>query len=235
MGKVYFVSGIDTGIGKTVAVGMMCRSLQKAGRSWISVKMVQTGCRGVAEDLEAHRAMAGVDRFPEDAEGLTAPQIFAFPASPLLAARLENRTVDLGGISHAVAEVARRYEVVLVEGAGGLCVPLTEDVLAADFVAREGWPLVLVASGRLGAINHALLSLEAAHARGIAIAGVVMNKFPATDARLFDDALLAVARHLKRLGNVCPVQVLPDVSSGAAPDAAPDFTCFFGGERLGSA
>ena len=159
MGKVYFISGIDTGIGKTVAVGMMCRSLQAAGRKWISVKMVQTGCRGFAEDLEVHRKLAGVGKFPEDEAGLTAPQIFGYPASPLLAARLEGGVVDLDGIARAVAEVARRYELVLVEGAGGLCVPLTENELAVDFAAREGWPLILVTSGRLGAINHTLLSL----------------------------------------------------------------------------
>ena len=233
MGKVYFISGIDTGIGKTVAVGMMCRSLQAAGRKWISVKMVQTGCRGFAEDLEVHRKLAGVGKFPEDEAGLTAPQIFGYPASPLLAARLEGGVVDLDGIARAVAEVARRYELVLVEGAGGLCVPLTEDELAIDFAAREGWPLILVTSGRLGAINHTLLSLEAAHARGIALAGIVMNAFPETDVRLFDDARAAVSRHLMRLGIACPVRILPDVASSLA--SVPDFTCFFGDERLGSA
>lgn len=209
-GRVYFVSGIDTGIGKTVAVGMMCRELQRAGRSWISVKMVQTGCDGFSEDLDAHRAMAGVGRFPEDDEGLTAPQIFRFPSSPLLAAKLEGRTVDLGRIAASVEECARRRDVVLVEGAGGLCVPLTEDTLTADFVARQGWPLILVASGRLGAINHTLLALEAAKARKIRLAGVVMNDYPKADPRLFADAVEAVSRGLGRLGLECPVMTLPD-------------------------
>ena len=208
-GRVYFVSGIDTGIGKTVAVGLICRELQRIGRSWISVKMVQTGCDGFSEDLDAHRAIAGVGRFPEDDEGLTAPQIFRFPSSPLLAARLEGRTVDLSRIAECVDECARRRDVVLVEGAGGLCVPLTEDVLTADFVAARGWPLILVASGRLGAVNHALLSLEAADARGIPLAGVLMNPFPETDPRLFDDAVSAVTRTLSRMGYRCPVIMLP--------------------------
>ena len=209
-GRVYFVSGIDTGIGKTVAVGMMCRELQRAGRSWISVKMVQTGCDGFSEDLDAHRAIAGVGRFPEDDEGLTAPQIFRFPSSPLLAAKLEGRTVDLGRIAASVEECARRRDVVLVEGAGGLCVPLTEDTLTADFVARQGWPLILVASGRLGAINHTLLALEAAKARKIRLAGVVMNDYPKADPRLFADAVEAVRRGLGKLGVACPVVTLPD-------------------------
>ena len=218
MGRVYFVSGIDTGIGKTVAVGLMCRALQAAGCDWISVKMVQTGCDGFSEDLDAHRALAGVGRFPEDAEGLTAPQIFKFPSSPLLAAGLEGRTVDLACIADAIKTCAQRRQIVLVEGAGGLCVPLTEEVLTADFVAQQGWPLILVASGRLGAINHILLSIEAAKTRGIPLAGIVMNDYPKSDPLLFNDALKAVARQLKRLEIVCPVVTLSDVARGTVPD-----------------
>ena len=205
MGRVYFVSGIDTGIGKTVVAGRMCRALQEAGRDWISVKMVQTGCDGFSEDLDAHRALAGVGRFPEDEEGLTAPQIFKFPASPLLAAGLEGRTVDLKRIAASVETCAKRHEIVIVEGAGGLLVPLTEETLTADFVAEQGWPLILVASGRLGAINHILLSMEAAKARGIPFAGIVMNDYPQADPLLFEDARKAVARALKRMGIACPV------------------------------
>lgn len=212
MGSVYFVSGIDTGIGKTVAVGMMCRILQSAGGDWISVKMVQTGCDGFSEDLDVHRKMAGVGKFPEDEEGLTAPQIFKFPSSPLLAAALEGRTVDLGRIAESVAECSRRHDIVLVEGAGGLCVPLTEDVLTADFVASQGWPLILVASGRLGAINHMIMSLEAAKSRGIQLAGIVMNDYPKADPRLFDDAFKAVERHLKKMAISCPVVTLSDIA-----------------------
>ena len=210
MGRIYFVSGIDTGIGKTVAVGMMCRALQQAGHDWISVKMVQTGCDGFSEDLDAHRAMAGVGTFPEDEEGLTAPQIFKFPASPLLAAELEGRSVDLGRIADSVKACAAHHDIVLVEGAGGLLVPLTEETLTADFVAQQGWPLILVASGRLGAINHILLSLEAAKARGIPLAGIVMNDFPKADPLLFNDALKAVGRALRRMEVTCSVVTLPD-------------------------
>ena len=174
-GKVFFVSGIDTGIGKTMATGLMARSLASAGRDVITVKLVQTGNDGFSEDIDVHRAICGGIRFPEDDEGLTAPQIFKFPSSPLLAAALEGRTVDVEAISRAVRECAARHEIVLVESAGGLDVPLTEDMLSVDLAAREGWPLVLVSCGRLGSINHTLLSLEAAKARGMRVAGVVWN------------------------------------------------------------
>ena len=200
MKKIYLISGIDTGIGKTVATGLMARSLRERGVDAITVKMVQTGNDGFSEDIDAHRAIMGGVRFPEDDLGLTAPQIFKFPSSPLLAARLEERAVDLDKISSAVAACAKSRDVVLVESAGGLDVPLTEDTLTADFAAAQGWPLILVTCGRLGAINHILLSLDAAKARGIPVAGVVHNSHLSTDPRLDEDAVGAIRRHMARLG-----------------------------------
>lgn len=93
MGSVVFVSGIDTGVGKTVVTGLMARSLLRRGVHVATVKPVQTGNVGFSEDLEEHRRLMGKS-LPEDAQGLTAPQIFAFPASPhLAAARTNNHTV----------------------------------------------------------------------------------------------------------------------------------------------
>ena len=139
-GRVFFVSGIDTDVGKTVVTGLMARALVAAGIDAITVKMVQTGCEDASEDLTVHRSMCGLGLQPEDAAGFTAPQIFKFPSSPSLAARLEGRCVDLRRIEESVDECARRREVVLVEGAGGMLVPLSDDVLAADFAAARGWP-----------------------------------------------------------------------------------------------
>ena len=199
-GKVFFVSGIDTGIGKTMATGLMARSLAAAGRDVITVKLVQTGNDGFSEDIDAHRAICGGVRFPEDGEGLTAPQIFKFPSSPLLAAALEGRTVDVEAISRAVRECAARHEIVLVESAGGLDVPLTDELLSIDLAAREGWPLVLVSCGRLGSINHTLLSLEAAKTRGMSVAGVVWNWCADTDPKIEEDSLETIRRYLLRWG-----------------------------------
>lgn len=171
MGKVYFVSGIDTGIGKTVATGMIARFLLGWNVRAATVKMVQTGCHGFSEDLELHRKLMGTPFLPEDLTGLTAPQIFDFPASPHFAAAREGRAVDTERIAGAVRQVAAKYDVTLVEGAGGLAVPLTEDLLTVDFAAGQNWPVLLVASGRLGSLNHILLSLEALRARKMRLAG----------------------------------------------------------------
>ena len=199
-GRVFFVSGIDTDVGKTVVTGLMAKWLAANGVDAATVKMVQTGCDGFSEDLEAHRRMSGLGRLPEDDEGLTAPQVFKFPSSPSLAARLEGRSVDVERIASCVDECARRREVVLVEGAGGLLVPLSDDVLAADFAVSRGWPLVLVTCGRLGSVNHTLLSLEAAKSRGMRVAGVVMNWHPSADPAIDADTEREIRRALERMG-----------------------------------
>ena len=223
---IYFVSGIDTGIGKTMATGLMARRLVMSGRDVITVKMVQTGNVGQSEDLAMHRSICGGVRFPEDDEGLTAPQIFAFPSSPMLAASLENRRVDVAAIARAVRLCASRHEIVLVESAGGLDVPLTEDVLSADLAASEGWPLVLVTCGRLGSINHTLLSLEAAKSRGMKVAGVVHNWCADADARIDADARETVRRRLVRMG-FSPVVVEVPRFDAAGPYPDVDFSEIF--------
>ena len=225
-GKVYFVSGIDTGVGKTVATGLMARWLAAEGRGVTTVKLVQTGNDGFSEDIAEHRRICGGIRLPEDGEGLTAPQIFRFPSSPLLAASLEGRRVDLDAIRRAVALCAERREIVLAEGAGGLAVPLTEDVLAVDFAASCGWPLILVACGRLGSINHTLLSLEAAKARGMEVAGVVWNWCEGADPAIDADARATTRRHLEKSGfPPCIVEVPRLDPSGPYPDI--DFSEMF--------
>lgn len=225
-GKVFFVSGIDTGIGKTMATGLMARSLAAAGRDVITVKLVQTGNDGFSEDIDAHRAICGGVCFPEDGEGLTAPQIFKFPSSPLLAAALEGRTVDVEAISRAVRKCAARHEIVLVESAGGLDVPLTEDMLSVDLAAREGWPLVLVSCGRLGSINHTLLSLEAAKTRGMRVAGVVWNLCDGADPEIDADSVETTRRYLSRWGFPPVVVRIPRFDVGGPyPDV--DFSEIF--------
>ena len=225
--SVYFISGIDTGIGKTVATGLMARWLRAAGRDAITVKMVQTGNDGFSEDIEAHRAICGGVRFPEDDEGLTAPQIFKFPSSPLLASSLEGARVDVDVIRRAVGTCAARHEVVLVESAGGLDVPLTEDLLSVDLAAGEGWPLVLVTCGRLGSINHALLSLEAAKSRGMKVAGVVHDWCEGADPVIDRDAVKTVRRYLAKWGFPDVIVEVPQFScEGPCPDV--DFSALFG-------
>ena len=216
LNKVYFVSGIDTGIGKTVATGLMARWLAAQGVDAITLKLVQTGNVGFSEDIEEHRRICGGRRFPEDDEGLTAPQIFAFPSSPMLSASLEGKSVDLEAITHAVAVVSSRHSVTLVESAGGLDVPLAANTLSSAYAAAQGWPLILVTCGRLGSINHALLSIEAALRRKMRIAGVIHNWCAEADPKIDADAEETVRRYLAAWGCRPVVVRMPHVSDCAA-------------------
>lgn len=229
-GKTYFVSGIDTGTGKTAAAGAMLAWLLARGADATSMKLVQTGCEGIAEDLAVHRSMCGTGETADDAEGLTAPQVFRFPSSPSLSARLEGREVDVERIAAAARELSVRHDILLAEGAGGMLVPLRGMTLAADFAAEQGWPLILVTSGRLGSLNHTILSLEAAKARGMDCAGVVFNEHPAADPLIADDTRRETVRHMRRLGFAPRIATLPALPpDGSRPDARQlDFSVIFG-------
>lgn len=210
MEKIYFVGGIGTDVGKTVATGLMARYLISRGIDATTLKLVQTGSpRGGSEDVAAHRRICGAPGTDEDRLGLTAPQVFRYPSSPALAARLEGREVDIRAIDEAVDKVSSRHEVLLVEAAGGLAVPLTDDLLMVDFAAKRDWPLILVANTVLGSINHTILSLEAARAHNVRLAGVVMNEFPSAPKELVSDAYFAVKKALSRLGCEERVSTLP--------------------------
>lgn len=181
--NVYFVSGIDTNVGKSYATGFLARAWNGKGVRTITQKLVQTGNEGASEDIALHRRIMGCGWLQEDEDRLTMPEIFSYPCSPHLASELDKRPIDFGKIGRATEELSRRYDAVLLEGAGGLMVPLTRDCLTIDYVAAKGYPLVLVTSGRLGSISHTLLALEAVSRRGIPLHAVVYNLYPEGEDR----------------------------------------------------
>ena len=175
MKGVYFVSGIDTDIGKTVATGVLAKQLLQQGKSVITQKPVQTGCQNIADDIAVHRKIMGISLQEADKQRLTMPEIFSYPASPHLAARLDGRALDLNKIRAATQQLAAQYEIVLVEGAGGLMVPLTENLLTIDYIQQQAYPVILVTSGQLGSINHTLLSFAALKQYGIQLHSLIFN------------------------------------------------------------
>ena len=209
MADVIFITGIDTDAGKTYATAALARRLMDEGRSVVTQKFIQTGCVGSSEDIEAHRRLTGTGPLPEDAEGLTAPVIFSYPASAQLAARLDGREIDLDLIDKATDQLARRYDTVLIEGAGGLMVPITDDFLTIDYIATRRLPAVLVTNGRLGSINHTLLSLEALISRGIPVREVIYNTHFDKDATIAADTRGFIARYLARHLPSTPLTLLP--------------------------
>ncbi|MEG2357951.1 dethiobiotin synthase [Acinetobacter sp.] len=172
---VYFISGIDTGIGKTYATGYLAKLWNQQGIRTITQKLIQTGNSGISEDIEQHRQIMQMGWFPEDDSRLTMPEIFSYPASPHLAAKIDGRAVDFAKIAQATQQLAERYDAVLLEGAGGLMVPLTDSLLSIDYAAEKNFPVILVSSGRLGSINHTILSLEALKSRGLRLHALAYN------------------------------------------------------------
>ena len=196
MGKVLFISGIDTDVGKTVATGVLAKQLAAQGHRVITQKMVQTGCTGLSADLQTHRHIQGIAWLPEDLDGTTCPYVFAHPCSPHLAAALEQTEIDDTRITAATEQLAAYYDYVLLEGVGGLAVPYRDNTTTLDYVARQGYPVVLVTSARLGSINHTLLSLAACHMRGITLDTVVYNHYPCGDQLIKEDTRRYLRQHL---------------------------------------
>ena len=198
--KIIFVAGTDTGAGKTVVTGLLGRYLSKKGYRVITQKWVQTGCsgfpKGVSNDIEVHLRL--MEKKHRDFEGylpLMVPYLFKFPSAPHLSARLEKRRIDLARIEKTLKVLANNFDFVIVEGIGGLLVPLTNSFLLADFVKKLNLPVLLVAGNRLGAINHTLLSLEALKTRKIKTLGVIFNNIsPNEDKRILQDNPKIVAR-----------------------------------------
>jgi dethiobiotin synthetase len=180
-----------------------------------------------------HRKIMGIPPLPEDNAGLTAPQIYDFPASPHLAASLEHRTVNTDHISDCVRQVSAKYEVTLVEGAGGLAVPLTESLLTVDFAAAERWPVILVCSGKLGALNHALLSIEALKNRKMNLAGVVYNYCPEADPVIDADTPRMIEQAMRQSGYPPALVRLGKWDSASNDARLPDFSPIFQETRHG--
>ena len=182
-----FITGIDTDAGKSYATGWIARGILNAGLEVITQKFVQTGNVDFSEDIEIHRKLMGIEYTEEDKCHLTAPEIFTYPASPELAARIDKRELDLKAISEATDKLAEKYSHVIVEGAGGLMVPLIGEYLTIDYIKEHNLPVVLVTNGRLGSINHTLLSLYALLQYGIDIFAVLYNSHFDKDAVICAD------------------------------------------------
>lgn len=199
MRNVYFVSGIDTDAGKSYVTGYLAAKWTRQGVRTITQKFIQTGNVGRSEDIELHRRLMGTGMLPEDREGLTMPEIFSYPASPLLASKLDHRPIDFQHIKEATGQLSQRYDRVLIEGAGGLMVPLTEDMLTIDYIVQQHYPVIFVTSGKLGSVNHTLLSLEAMRRRRIRLSILAYNLYPeVADPTILNDTRLYLQNYLKR-------------------------------------
>lgn len=211
MSQAYFISGIDTDAGKSYVTGYLASRLMKEGKRVVTQKFIQTGNVGFSEDIDLHRKIMGIGPLPEDTDHTTAPVIFSYPASAQLAARMDGREINLDVIDRATATLLERYDVVLIEGAGGLMVPITDEFFTIDYVKTRNLPILLVVNGVLGSINHAVLSLEAIKSRGIQLAGVLYNEHFDTDRIIGADTQAFLRRYVSRHFPGTPFATVPSL------------------------
>lgn len=208
-----FVTGTDTGVGKTAVGAALARLLADRGVRVRPRKPVESGCvveggAPVPADARCLRAAA------RSAEPLArvCPYALRAPVSPERAARLEGVDIDLAALERACRQDLDSGDFLLVEGAGGLLSPLAREGTVAELAVRLGLPVLLVVADRLGCINHALLSAEALAARGLALAAVVLNRPDAAGGPAEMDNAEDLARWLRQ-----PVVRVPYCAALAEP------------------
>lgn len=215
---VFFVTGIDTDAGKSMVTGVIARTLLHKGVKVITQKFVQTGCTGISEDILKHREIMGIAPLPVDEDGTTCPYVLTYPASPHLAAEIDKVDIDVTRIHMATEKLDSLYDVVLLEGAGGLYVPVKRDFLTIDYIAEYGHALILVSSSKLGSINHTLMSLELCRLRGIEVKYVVYNDFPGDSELIRNDSITVIRDYLDSHIPNCRLLELPVIVGGKWPE-----------------
>jgi len=175
--KAIFVTGTDTGVGKTVIAGLLARHLTRKGRNVVTQKWVQTGCPDFSStDIAWHLKIMGRSRndiqdYLED----ILPYRFNTASSPHLASRIAGRRISPAKIIKSFRVLSAAFDLVIVEGAGGALVPFDKNNLLVDIAKQLGLDVLIVAENKLGAINHTLLTIEALRRRKMRILGVVFN------------------------------------------------------------
>lgn len=198
----YFVTGTDTDCGKTFVTALMVRAARAAGLDAVGAKPF---CCGPREDVEILAAAS------DHAEPLDAinPVWMKTPAAPRACELAGEPVADVSRALAGVRDLAARHAQVFCEGAGGWLVPVTAGVTIADFAVQLGWPVIVVVRNKLGALNHALLTVDAVRARGLALQGILLN-----NADGLDDEPKRTNRAV--LEEFCGCPILAEIERGQA-------------------
>ncbi len=196
------VTGTDTGVGKSVVAAALVALLRRQGRRVAAMKPVETGL--APDDPGSDAALLRLAAGGEDAVDDVRPVLLPEPLAPWVAAERAGTPVEMSTLEEAFARLTEGRDAVVVEGAGGLLVPITRDVSFDGLCV--GWELdmVVVAANRLGCINHTLLTVRAAHDAGLRVRGVVLNTLDPDPPGIAESTNLDVLREL-----LDPVPVLP--------------------------
>ena len=225
-----FITGTDTEIGKTVVAGGLAAALKAAGINVGVMKPIASGGiqhKGsiVSEDALFLKHAARVD----DALDLINPICLRHPLAPSVAAEIEGVSIDLRQIDEAFAQLRRRHEFIVVEGVGGIAVPICEEMLVADMAQRFHLSLLIVARPNLGTINHTVLTVEFARSYNLEICGIVLNASQEEPKGLAEETN---PKELARLTNLPILGTVPFDKQLQGDTPAPDFLSQFVGEHI---
>ncbi|MHC4665565.1 MAG: dethiobiotin synthase [Planctomycetota bacterium] len=196
-----FITGTDTGVGKTVVAGAIARILTDKGRKVGVFKPIATGCRRDWEGLVSYDTefLANCANSNLSLPTIT-PAGYVTAAAPLVSAANEGRPIDFAGIANAYRQVCEDNDIVIVEGIGGARVPLAEEFDVLDLAVEFGLPVVVVSRPNLGTINHTLMTIDCVRAARLKIAGVVINGYDATKATVAEDTAGQVVAQCSGIG-----------------------------------
>ncbi|MFH0985992.1 MAG: dethiobiotin synthase [Candidatus Omnitrophota bacterium] len=179
-----FITGTDTDVGKTVVSAGLALVLRDRGMKVGIMKPVATGCYGDEGRLISQDAAFLMEAAQNEYPPLSSPSRFRNALSPNVAAMLEKKEVDVPGILKSYRELQKHYDFMIVEGIGGLMVPLKKDYYVANLIRDMGLPILIVSYAGLGAINHTLLTVDAATIRGLTVRGIIFNRVSVTNYSL---------------------------------------------------
>jgi dethiobiotin synthetase len=171
-----FITGTDTGVGKTYVTALLAKHFLAEGFDVGVMKPISTGPASEDDALYLKKKLQLSDPLR-----LINPLHLKHALAPYPAAKLEKRKLDLNRILTAYQELSLRHDLMLVEGVGGVLVPITRNIMAADLIKIMGLPTIIVARAGLGTINHTLLTVEALQRRNIPILGIILNGFTGKD------------------------------------------------------
>jgi len=175
--KTLFITGTDTGVGKTFFCVSLIKALNEKGLSAVGYKPIETGCSPECEDAKALGK----------ASGLYLPPLYSFetPVAPSVASELEGVPLDILALHLKISSLKEKYAPLIIEGAGGIMVPITWNYTYLDLVKDLSIPVIIVALNKLGVINHTLLTAKACLKAGVKVVSVVLNSFKAEDESFY--------------------------------------------------
>ncbi|HHT9144008.1 MAG TPA: dethiobiotin synthase [Candidatus Wujingus californicus] len=177
MAKGYFITGTDTGVGKTLIAGGIAALLKNKGTNVGVMKPIATGCKRVDNNLVSDDAVfLKLSAEVEDEYELINPINLEQPLAPSIAARLSNTKIDIEKIHTSYDILSERHDYIIVEGIGGLLVPIDEYYFVVDVAEEMGLPVIVVCRPTLGTINHTLLTVSYARQHGLDVKGIIINE-----------------------------------------------------------